>query len=936
MTTHALRRAATLTPLVVLLLAGPALAQQPTAKPAKPATAAPAAPKAVKITSVEGITEYQLPNGLQVLLLPDQTKPVATVNLTYLVGSRHENFGETGMAHLLEHLLFKGSTNHPKIGEELTAHGAQFNGTTWFDRTNYFESFPATPENLEWALSMEADRMVNSYISKSDLASEMTVVRNEFELGENDPGSILEERVFSTAYLWHNYGNSTIGARSDIENVPIGRLQGFYQKYYQPDNAVLVVAGKFDEATTLKRIEQLYGAIPRPDRGGANALWGTYTVEPVQDGERTVTLRRVGDEQVVLAGFHIPAGSDSNFAAISVLTQVLGSAPAGRLYQALVETKLSARVWSRAYQLYQPSMLLAGAQLRAEDTLAVTQAALLATLDAVVARPPTEEEVARAKQTILKNIELSLTQTDAVGLALSEWASRGDWRLIFINRDRVRAVTPADVQRVAQLYLKPSNRTLGVFIPTAKPDRADIPPLPDIAAMVKDYKGDTTMTLGEAFDPSPANIDARTFRSDLPSRMKVALLPKDTRGQTVNATIRLHFGTESTLTGKATAASLAGSMLLRGTSTHTRQEIKDEFDRLKAQVSVRGSAEGATVNISTVRANFPAVLRLAGEVLREPSFEPTEFATLQREGLARLESQRSDPIPLAQSALAQATQPYPPGHPRYVGTIDERIAELQSATVDEVKRFWVEFYGVGAGEVAIVGDFSPQEIAPVLSEIFGAWKSPAAYARVPDLYSDRPAESRQIETPDKANAIMLSSESLRLNEDDPAYPALAIGDYIYGGSAFDSRLMVRIRQQDGLSYGVGSGLSVSSEDQAGQLFVYAISAPENTAKVVAAFHEVTAKAVADGFTPEEVTKGKAGYLQQRQLGRADDGSLAGQLVEQLFLGRTMEWDAKFEQAVEALTPAQVGAGFRSFVDPAKMTVITAGDFAKGKDAPAQP
>ncbi len=930
------KRAGLLTVLLAIAAAGVVPAQQPVTKPARPAKPSQPAPKAVKVASVEGITEYQLPNGLRILLLPDQTKAVTTVNITYLVGSRHEDYGETGMAHLLEHLLFKGSTGHPKIGEEMTQHGAQFNGTTWYDRTNYFEMVPATPENVDWALRLEADRMVNSFIAKSDLESEMTVVRNEFEMGENDPGSILEERVFSTAYLWHNYGNSTIGARSDIENVPIGRLQGFYRKYYQPDNAILVVAGKFDDAAVLKRIEQLYGAIPRPKREGGNILWGTYTVEPVQDGERTVTLRRVGDEQVILAGFHIPAGSEPDFAAISVLTQILGSAPSGRLYQALVEPKRAARVWSSAYQLYQPSMLLAGAQLRTEDTLAVAQAALLATLDEVTTRPPTEEEVARAKQTILKNIELSLTQTDQVGLALSEWASRGDWRLIFINRDRVRAVTPADVQRVAAAYVKPSNRTLGVFVPTTKPDRAEMPPAPDIAAMVKDYKGDTTMTLGEAFDASPANIDARTTRSELPSGMKVALLPKETRGQTVNASIQLHFGTESALTGRATAASLAGSMLLRGTATHTRQQIKDEFDRLKAQVSVRGSAEGATVSISTVRANFPAVLRLVGEVLRQPSFDPAEFATLQREGLARLESQRSDPIALAQTALARATQAYPPGHPRYVSSIDERVALLNAATVEEAKRFWVEFYGVGAGETAIVGDFAASEITPVLTEIFGAWKSPAAYARIPDLLSDKPAVSEQIETPDKANAIMLASTSFPLSDADAAYPAVAIGDYIYGGSAFDSRLMVRIRQTEGLSYGVGSGLSASSEDQVGQEFVYAIFAPENGAKVVEAFKQVTDTAVNGGFTPEEVSKGKAGYLQQRQIARADDGSLADQLVDGLYLGRTMAWEAKLDQAIDALTPAQVSNGFRAFIVPSKFTVITAGDFAKGKAPPAQP
>ena len=921
---------------LVVLLVTPASAQQPAAKPARPARAPALAPKATRVTTVEGITEYRLPNGLQVLLLPDQTKPVATVNMTVLVGSRHEAYGETGMAHLLEHLVFKGTPRHPKIGEEMTAHGANFNGSTSDDRTNYFESVPATPDNIDWALQLESDRLVNSYISKVDLESEMTVVRNEFESGENYPSNILFQRLVSTAYLWHNYGHSTIGARSDIEDVPIERLQGFYRKYYQPDNAVLVVAGKFDEAATLRRIEQLFGPIPRPNREGGNHIWPTYTVEPVQDGERSVTLRRVGDEQWLMAAYHVPAGSDPDFAPILVLAEVLGSEPGGRLYQALVDPKLAASVFAFANQLYQPGLLIAGAQLRGEDTLAAARSAFLATLDSTPTRAPTDEEVARAKQTILKNIELSLTQTDAVGVALSEWASLGDWRLIFINRDRVRAVTPADVQRVAAAYLKPSNRTFGEFLPTDKPDRADIPPVADIAEMVKDYRGDTSMVVGEAFDPTPANIEARTLRSELPSGMKVALLPKGTRGQTVSATIRLHFGTEASLTGKATIAPLAASMLMRGTTEHTRQQLSDEFDRLKAQVSVGGGAGGATVSISTVRANLPAVLRLAAEVLRHPSFEPAEFTTLQREALAGLESARTDPNAVASNAMARATQAYPPGHPRYVSTMEEQIANTKAATVDDAKRFWVEFWGVGAGEVAVVGDFDTADVTAALTEALGNWTSSVPYARIPDLPSDRPAVTEQINTPDKANAIMLAATGFRLSEEDPGYPALAIGDYIYGGSAFDSRLNVRIRQQEGLSYGVGSMLRVSSVDQAGRLLAYAISAPENTGKVVAAFREVTDTAVANGFTPEEVTKGKAGYLQQLQLARAADDQLAGQLTEHLFLGRTMAWDAKFEAAIEALTPAQVSAGFRAFVDPARMTVITAGDFAKGKAAPAQP
>ena len=241
-----------------------------------------------KGVTVEGITEYTIEkNGMKVLLFPEPSKPTITVNITYLVGSRHEGYGETGMAHLLEHMVFKGTPNHKDIPAELTSHGARPNGTTWLDRTNYFETFSAKDENLEWALSLESDRMVNSFIAKEALESEMTVVRNEFESGENDPTSILMERVLSTSFLWHNYGKSTIGARADIENVPIERLQAFYKKYYQPDNSVLVVAGQIDVEKTLKMIKKYFEPIPKPNRK-ENLLYPTYTAEPTQDGERSI------------------------------------------------------------------------------------------------------------------------------------------------------------------------------------------------------------------------------------------------------------------------------------------------------------------------------------------------------------------------------------------------------------------------------------------------------------------------------------------------------------------------------------------------------------------------------------------------------------------------------------------------------------------------
>src|SRR5438477_6739324 len=232
--------------------------------------------------SVEGISEYTLANGLKVLLFPDASQPKTTVNVTYLVGSRHENYGETGMAHLLEHLMLKGTPTSGSFIDAMSKRGMQYNGTTWYDRTNYYETFNASDQDLDWALAMEADRMVHSKIARSDLDSEMTVVRNEMERGENNPFQMLLQRLGSTSFDWHNYGKSTIGARSDVENVDIARLQAFYRSYYQPDNAVLIVAGRFDPDKTLAEIAHDFGPIPKPSRLPPRL----YTEEPVQDGER--------------------------------------------------------------------------------------------------------------------------------------------------------------------------------------------------------------------------------------------------------------------------------------------------------------------------------------------------------------------------------------------------------------------------------------------------------------------------------------------------------------------------------------------------------------------------------------------------------------------------------------------------------------------------
>ncbi|HYP08459.1 MAG TPA: pitrilysin family protein [Bryobacteraceae bacterium] len=877
-----------------------------------------------KVTSVEGITEYRLENGLQVLLFPDPSKQTATVNVTYKVGSLHEGYGETGMAHLLEHMLFLGSKNHLKIDEEFRAHAARSNGSTSTDRTNYFETFPATDENLKWALELESDRMVNSFVAKEALDKEMTVVRNEFERGENMPSRVLFQRVLSTAFIWHNYGKSTIGAKSDLENVSIERLQAFYKKYYQPDNAVLVVSGKIDEPKTLALVAETFAKIPRPTR----KIERPYTVEPVQDGERFVTVRRVGDTQSILAVYKTPDGAHPDMAALNLLTTILADTPSGRLHKALVESKKAASVGAGVWPTSEPGVMLFSATVRKDGNLDEVKDTVLRVVHDIVKEPPTKEELERARQAELKQYEMALNNSESIGLMLSEPIARGDWRLFFLDRDNIKKVTSEDVIRVAKHYLKEDNRTIGLFRPVEAPDRAEIPAITDREAILKDFKGSAVVAQGEAFDPSPENIESRLQRSTLPNGMKLALLPKKTRGATVHGTVTLHFADLESASNRGRAPGMISGMLMRGTKKHTRQQIQDELDRLKARVNpAGGGANAVRFALETTRENLPATLKLLAEILREPAYPENEFDQLKNSALSANEQALRDPQALGFLTLRQHIAPYAKGDLRRTRLPQEEIEEMKATTLDEVKKFYNEFYGASNAEFTLVGDFDPAEMKTLAGQLFGDWKSPGKYTRVPFAYRPATAINQSIETPDKENAVFTAGMPLKLSEKDPDYPALTFANYLFGGG-MSSRLFARVRTKEGLSYGVGSGISAHPVYDDGTFTVTAIAAPQNVAKVEAVFKEEIAKLLKDGFTDQEIAEGKRGWLQGRAVDRSQDQSLAGILATNEFEGRTLAYQAEIEKKVAALTAQQIVEALRRNIDPAKISYVKAGDFKK--------
>ena len=905
----------------------------PTTPPASNTVAAKQAHAAVKVTSVEGITEYKLSNGMRVILFPDASKPTITTNIVYMVGSRHENYGETGMAHLLEHLLFKPSANFGiKKGtktpvEVLNSTGAEFNGTTWYDRTNYYATFPANDDNLRQMLALEADRMINAAIDQNDLwntktqKGEMTVVRNEFEIGESDPIGVTTERIQAVAYDWHNYGKSTIGARSDIEQVNIPRLRAFYKKYYQPDNATLIVAGKFDEAKILKQVSDLFGRIPKPNR----VIEPTYTKEPTQDGERSVTVRRTGGTQFVGAGYHMAPSSHADSSHLGLLSDILTNAPSGRLHKALVETKLATRVSFNSVSNLEPSYGIFGAIVPKDKDLNAAQDAMLKVLEDLKSNPITQAELDRAKQNANKQIQLVMNDTARLTVALTESMAAGDWRLFFIDRDIAEKATVADVQAAAIKYLKSSNRTLGRFIPTETADRTDVPGTPDITALVKDYKGKAVVAQGEAFDTSPANIEARTQRSTLANGMKLALLPKKTKGATVSVNLRLNFGSEASLNGKAEIGQFTAALLNKGSERLSRQEIKDSFDKLNAQVNIGGGAEGVAANITTTRDNLPAAIKLLAEVLKTPSFPAKEFEEHKLAVTGRLEQSLPEPQPLAINALSRLTDATPVGHVRHTGSLQEQLAANKNVKLEDVKSFYQEFYGTSAANFAAVGDFDAAALKAQLSELFGNWKAKQAYTRIPRTLKAVNAQKIVMDTPDKASSFLLAVHPLTINDTADNYPALIMADHMLGGGALRSRLADRIRQKEGLSYGVGSQLSVSNQEPTSIWFAYALSAPQNTSKVEAALREELRKAIAEGFTESELAEAKKAWRQADEVGRTQDQNLANQLAGYLQLGRTMNFDKDLEAKVSKLTLAQVNEALRKWIKADAINIIIAGD-----------
>ena len=877
------------------------------------------------LRSIEGVKEYHLPNGLQILLVPDAAQTNVVVNVVYHVGSRLEGYGETGMAHLLEHMMFKGTKRFSSIKQTIADKGAFANGTTWYDRTDYFEILPAIDSNLIWALDMESDRMVNSLMKNEDLQKEFTVVRNEFEADENYPENILRERVISTMYLWHNYGKSTIGSKDDIEQVPIVNLKAFYQKYYQPDNATLIVGGKFDEKKTLAWITKYFGQIPKPSR----IIQPAYTVEPTQDGERYVELKRNGDIPFIGMGFHTPAYSDKDYVANDAVVNILTNDPSGVFYKALVESKLATKVYGFSFQLYDPGFTYFGCSVPKDKSLDSAKSAFLNSANNLSNYTITQEDLDRAKNSLNKQITDLQNSTVDFCINLAEIIGAGDWRLFYVYRDRVQKLTLEDVQSVLKKYYLPSNRTVGVFIPDKNPQRTIVPDRPDINALVKDYKGRAVETQTATFEASIENIKKNTQYGALGNGMKWALLKKPTKGDKIYANLILKTGDEKSLTGKNIIPNLTARMLKNGTTSKSKKDINDLLDKIKTSIDIYGGANSVSVNLSSDKENINAALDLLADMLLHPSFDKNEFDKMLLDMKGEYEANRSDPQYVASNALSKKTSLYPKGHPLYPEDVDESLTDLNNANLEDVKKFYQDFYGANNGYAAFVGNIDQPSIKSFLDKNLGSFNSKQPYAELEEKYFDVKGSLETINIKDKTNAICFGAINVPLKQSDPDFIALDMANEMLGGGAFlSSRIPQRLREAEGMSYGAGSYLSFNYKYPASTWGVYAIFNPIYKNKLDSAVRDVISNTIQTGFKEEEFKKSLASWLQQRKTELGFDQSLSSRLASYMSQGKDLDFYTDYENAAKKLTLDQVNAALRKYISVDKITFIYAGDFTK--------
>ena len=934
------------------------------------------------VAEEDGVREFRLANGLKLLLVENRVAPVATFLVLYRVGSRNEAVGHTGATHLLEHMLFKGTPTFNKakgtqVAATLQRVGADFNATTWYDRTNYFETVPS--DALELAVHLEADRMRNSFIADDDRRSEMTVVRNELERGQNEPMLVLDEAVYAAAFREHPYHHPTIGWRSDVENVPTARLKEFYDTFYHPNNATAVLVGDFEEGRALALVEKHFGALP----ASPAPIPEVYTDEPRQEGERRLVVRRAGELPLVQVAFRTPAAlgqdgvlSNAGLAAraaeppakndiypLAVLAGALTNGVTSRLYQALVETELAVSVDARVDQFRDPGLF----NVYATAAPGVEPQRVEEVIHRELARAAEDlgdGEAEKAKRQIAAQVAYERDGTHNVAMQMSEAEAVADWRFYNTYAANVARVTAEDVRRAAAAYFREDTRTVGHFIPKsggAEADGAEVggggaagsgASSLKRAATPHGYKFHHDPRAADESDAAPhretaggvsagaaggaksggAGFASRVVRAELETGA-VLLVLENAATPTVSVQGSLRAGSHFEPKSKPGLARITAEMLKRGTLRRGKLELAGALEGVGADVEFDADAFAVQISARSLAEDFPALASTLAEMLREPSFPADELEKLKQQTIAAVREQQSDTSWRAYERLTQTL--FDEQNPFYTHAGDRLVESVSSITVEDVRGFYEKFYGGRTLILSVAGDVRAAEAVRVLTRALEGFGGPEN-ADVDVTDPEPPAAGRRelVLVKDKANVDVLLGTAAPLRRDAPDYYAAVLANRALGESTLSSRLGLQVRDAEGLTYGIASRFRAPSL-AAGPWYIAVSVNPGNVERAIESALGVLGDYVEHGIRPGELDDEKGSAVGSFKVSLSTNAGLARALWNAEFYRLGLDYVERYPELIGRVTVEEVNAAIRKYFRPERLTVVVAGDLdpARGKSAP---
>ena len=883
--------------------------------PASAKPAVPPAPLARLDAQAAGFSSYVLANGFKIILVPFASAANARVELVVKTGSKLEGYGETGMAHLLEHMLFKSAGARTDLKSELTALGANWNGTTSADRTNFFETVAAEPAKIDEAIRIEADRFIRASFTKEHLASEMSVVRNELERGDSDPGSLVMRALQRQSYFWHGYSRPTIGARSDIEDAPFSALKAFHDKHYRPDNAALIVSGNFEPQRVLALASRLFAQARNP----AGPKIASWTREETRATTNRSEIFLPAGKTIAAAAWKLPGLGERQTYALDLGVAAICDEDWGSLRKDLVlERKIAVSV-SCGTQIHPDySLLIASASAGSQADAEALSKVLREHVEAAAAKGVTPEQLDRARLAELNAYERLENSHEQLASLLSQAEVAGDWRLYFWQRDMVRAVDLDEVNAALKRWAVSVNRS-DVLLRHA--DGVAAPQLPakltpDVGALVSGKDWPAIAMLADPLPNSASELAKATVKLALDTpRARGALIARRTQGDRAWLSLSNDFGNEASLSGRGSVCGFADQLLAYGGAGLDRDQLAAKLDALQAQWSLGLSG----ISIEAPRRHLDAALDLLLAVWAAPALPEGEFNRLKAASIARLEAALKDPAQVAANLASLRFDNYPAGHPLQPRSLEQLLAETRAATFNQVSACAADFSGLAQVRLALVGAFSADDAQAIWRRVDRLPRAKIAYQRVRDVDAPLAVETAMIKVsmPEKPNASVAGSTLLRITDAADDFPALRIAVKVLGGDA-DSRIWTRLREREGLAYGAGASLLGNSFEPRSRLALYASAPSDKADAALAGLKEELARALKDGFTAAEVERAKRAWLQERKTSLRDERSYAASLAYGMYSGRDYAWLAQYDEKIAQLDAAQVTRALRKYLADAPL------------------